>query len=123
MDPTTSSRDLMIEEANDFSSLWDLLQSSARNRLTQTALHSCQQSPNHLNHLLPDCENDRKSDHLQWSYAQLLHAAKSLGTSLQNGGLKPGSKFAVFCPNTVEWAVFYGHALPLALCSHHSTVD
>lgn len=97
----------MIEEGNNFSSLWDFLQSSARNRLTQTAFHSCQQSPNHLSRLLPDCENHRKSDHLQYNYAQLLHAAKSLGTSLQNGGLKPGSKFAVFCPNTVEWAVLF----------------
>jgi acyl-CoA synthetase (AMP-forming)/AMP-acid ligase II len=107
MDPATSSQDLMMEERKTFDSLWDLLQSSARNRLAQTAFHSCQQSPSHLSHLLPERENDENLDHLQWTYSQLLHAARTLGTTLQNAGLKPKSTFAVFCPNTVEWVVLF----------------
>ena len=102
-----SSRDLTIEKPKTFDSLWDLLQTSARNRPDQTAFHSCQQSPNHLSHLLPEARDDNEFDHLRWTYAQLLHAARTLGTSLQNVGLEPGSKFAVLCPNTVEWAVLF----------------
>lgn len=102
-----SSQDLTIEKPKTFGSLWDLLQTSARNRPNRTAFHSCQQSPNHLRHLLPEARDDKESDHLRWTYSQLLHAARTLGTSLQNVGLKPGSIFAVLCPNTVEWAVLF----------------
>ena len=107
MSPVTSTLSLKLGERETFGSLWDLLQSSARNNLTQTAFHSCQQSSYHLVHLLPEHKNDRQSDHLQWTYSQLLHAAETLGASLQDSGLEPGSKFAVFCPNTVEWAVLF----------------
>jgi acyl-CoA synthetase (AMP-forming)/AMP-acid ligase II/acyl carrier protein len=107
MDPATSSQDPMIGEHKTFDSLWDLLLSSACSRLTQTAFHSCQQPPNQLSYLLSECENDRKDNHLKWTYSQLLQAARTLGACLQNAGMKPRSTFAVFCPNTVEWVVLF----------------
>lgn len=48
---------------------------------------------------------------LQWTYAQIQHAALKLVASLQQQGLGPGSRIVTLIPNGIEWALMLWSAI------------
>lgn len=82
---------------------WTTLEETTRRQGEGTALISCHQPATHLEWLFKKEDGARSStDHLEWTYSQLMHAAAQFASRLSHAGLSRGNILMAMLPNCAE---------------------
>jgi acyl-CoA synthetase (AMP-forming)/AMP-acid ligase II len=71
----------------------DLLTDSAKSHGSKIAVACLHQKSNYLSSL-SSCDAS-KSNHLRWSFVELLRASHAMAIALADGGVKPGVPWAI----------------------------
>lgn len=98
------------------SSLWAMFDACAEKNMDSIALTVMHQPANHLSHLRPSSSNMSSGVKcLQWTFADLRHAAISVARVFHKKGAERGSTIVTLIPNGVECVLLFWVAVALQL--------
>ena len=89
----------------------DLLTDSAKSHGSKIAVACLHQKSNYLSSM-SSCDAS-KSNHLRWSFVELLRASHAMAIALADGGVKPGDVILAYVANGIEFHIIMRAALEL----------